>query len=89
LEIPSTTVFFPTASWLNLRKAVEHVEVSRLGKMFRMTLLPSNSYSDMGVMSDFISLNSGALVPFSGRLPEVFTGLPFNVTFAIFFFYQI
>jgi hypothetical protein len=51
-----------------------------------MTFFPFSSESDRDPRSDFTSVNSGALLPLTGRLPEVFTGFPLNVIFAILFF---
>jgi hypothetical protein len=59
--------------------------VSRLGKILRMSFLPLRSFSERELRSVFTSVNSGAWLPFAGRLPDVFTGFPLNVMFAITF----
>jgi len=88
-EIASTTVFLISdASLLNFLTEVAQTDVSRLGKILSMTFLPLCSKSDILPRSVFTRVKSGALVPFPGRFPDVFTGLPFNVIFAIFFFYK-
>jgi hypothetical protein len=51
-----------------------------------MTFFPLSSDKDNDPRSDFTSEKSGAFVPFLGRFPEVFTGFPLNVIFAIAFF---
>jgi hypothetical protein len=51
-----------------------------------MTFFPLSSDNDNDPRSDFTSVKSGALVPFEGRFPKVFTGFPLNVIFAITFF---
>jgi hypothetical protein len=60
-----------------------------LGKMLRRTFLPFSSDNDREFRSDLTSVNSGALLPLDGRFPEVLTGLPFIVIFAIAFFSKI
>jgi hypothetical protein len=59
--------------------------VSRLGDMLRMSFFPISSESFILPISDLTRVKSGALVPFSGRFPDVFTGFPFNVILAIIF----
>jgi hypothetical protein len=54
--------------------------------MLRMSFFPLNSEREAVERSDFTRVKSGALLPFAGRLPIVFTGFPFNVIFAIIFF---
>src|SRR5664280_209204 len=86
-EIPRTTVpVFPAASWLNLRTEVAQVEVSRLGKIFRISFFPLSSERERSVRSDFTRVNPGATLPLEGRFPEVLVGFPFLVIFAITFF---
>jgi hypothetical protein len=51
-----------------------------------MIFTPLSSDNDNDPRSDFTSEKSGAFVPFEGRSPEVFTGFPLNVIFAITFF---
>ena len=88
-EIPRTIVpTFPAANWLNLRTEVAHTEVSRLGNIFSMSFFPLSSDRERVERSDFTSVKSIALLPFAGRLPEVFTGFPLSVIFAIAFFFK-
>src|SRR5450759_4347970 len=88
-EIPRTTVpGLPAASWLNFRIAVAQVEVSRLGKIFRILFFPFSSDKEKFARSDLTSLNSGAILPLTGRFPEVFMGFPLSVNFAITFSFK-
>jgi hypothetical protein len=83
-EIARTTVLLSDAACsLNFRIAVAHTEVSRLGKMFSTTRLPEISLSDISDRSLLTSVNPGAVVPSEGSDPEIFTGFPFSVIFAI------
>ena len=50
------------------------------------SFFPISSDNDNDPISDLTRVKSGALVPFAGRSPEVFTGMPLNVIFAISFF---
>jgi len=71
---------------LNFLADVAHTEVSRLGEILKITFLPESSDRERELRSGLTSLKSGALLAFTGRLPDVLTGLPLNVIFAIIFF---
>ena len=87
-EIANTTVFFnDAASLLNLRTEVAHVDVSRLGKMFNTTLFPLSDSNESVDRSVFVSSKFGALLPTSGNLPLVSTGVPFNFILDIVFLF--
>jgi len=57
-EMPRTTVpVFTAANWLNLRTEIAHVEVSRLGKIFRISFFPLRSEKERFVRSDLTRVN--------------------------------
>jgi hypothetical protein len=60
-----------------------------LAKILRRSFFPLNSDNDSELRSDFTSENSGAMVPFEGRFPDVLTGAPLNVIFAMTFFSKL
>nr|SPS04488.1 protein of unknown function [Candidatus Nitrotoga fabula] len=80
-EITSTTVFASLlAASLNLRAEVAHTAVSRLGTMLSTLRLPEKSFN--ATSSRFLStrVNSGAVWPMDGNVPDSVTGVPFKVT---------
>ena len=62
------------------------MSVSKLGKIFKITLEPLKSFNFTFDKSDFINVNLGAFFPTLGNLPTVFIGFPFKVILAIIIF---
>ena len=65
---------------LNLRVLVAQVGVSMLGKMLKITRLPTRSLFEISCNALVVSENFGAGLPLVGNLPLTETGFPPRVT---------
>ena len=71
------------ARLLKSRTLWAQVAVSMLGKIFNTTRLPLSPERLSPERSILVSVKSGAAAPTAGSSPEVFTGVPLSVTWAI------
>ena len=69
--------------WLNFRTLSAQVGVSRLGKMFSNTRLPSRSTLVISLRSLRVSVKEGVGCPGRGSSSQVWMGFPFRVIVAM------
>ena len=85
---PSSELLASICSALDLPLSRVLTEVAQtpvpiLGKMFSTNFCPSKSANVVSDKSVLDNVKFGAMLPTSGNVPNVFTGLPPNVIFAI------
>ena len=76
-DTANTTVLFKeAASFLNFLTEAAQTPVSMLGKILRIIFFPFKSDKLTSDRSPLTRTNSGAVLPTTGILPDVFTGNP-------------